>query len=599
MKKTEYQNPQNSAFYQERIPNYQCNPIMNPGFSIIDLNGYEKILCRLKEEIHNILQKSQQAVLVIDCYDGISSPFLEKEFIYPLYPNLSICSDSCRLPEAEFYRKYKDFICPEDSTYGVYCPLHIEDYFDNERIQQCRQKIQQEKGLIIVYGVAASYLFTGDILIYGNITKTELQYRLMKGAGNWGADNANSPYSEKEKRGNFLDWKALDIHKRCALKQADFIIDFNHPEHPVMITGKDFLCALQAISRRPFQLVPLFMPAVWGGKWIQKIVGVGKDQPNMGWAINGYLDVQSMKLQCQNSIFEFPGNDLVQLLPRDVLGDKIFYFWGYKCPIHTNILDTWGGENLSLQVHPTTAYALETFNSPRGHHESYYILDTQGNKSVYLGLKKGAKKDDLVKALKEAQITGYFVEKLYVNQIPVKKHDHLSIPGGTLHCSGEGNVVLEIDEFWFATLKLWDWGRMDLDGTPRPIHINHGQHCIQENFQTDWVRNNLIGQQPQIEQGDGFIVEDSSTMPYEPMEVLRYWFHKRISLPDTDVIRILVLVEGESAVIESADGAFPDFPIHYAEATFIPAACGPIHVRPEENNKSEQGLGILCIRYPM
>ena len=88
-------------------------------------------------------------------------------------------------------------------------------------------------------------------------------------------------------------------------------------------------------------------------------------------------------------------------------------------------------------------------------------------------------------------------------------------------------------------------------------------------------------------------------MPYEPMEVLRYWFHKRISLPDTDVIRILVLVEGESAVIESADGAFPDFPIHYAEATFIPAACGPIHVRPEGNNKSEQDLGILCIRYPM
>ena len=151
---------------------------------------------------------------------------------------------------------------------------------------------------------------------------------------------------------------------------------------------------------------------------------------------------------------------------------------------------------------------MEAFNAARGHHESYYILDTKGNKSVYLGLKEGAHKEEFIKALEEAQISGQFDETRYVNQVPVKKHDHLSIPGGTLHCSGEGNVVLEIDEFWFATLKLWDWGRVDLDGRPRPIHIHHGRHCLQENFRGRWVQENLVGKQPVIAQGEGWTLED-------------------------------------------------------------------------------------------
>lgn len=599
MKKEYYQDPKTSAFYQERTPNYQCNPILDVGFLPEAFCGYSQICQALTESLTALRSAKEHVILVIDCYDGISETDLYEAFIQKLSPDFSASSLFCRYAECYLAQKFERYINPADSTYGVFGTAQIGEFFDPEKVHTLQQQLTQQKGLSIIYGVAASHLVKGDLLVYGNISRMELQSRLAKGLDNWGAQNYQQAFSEKEKRGTFLDWRALDPHKRSALLQADFVIDCNHMNAPVMLTGSDFRQAIQGLSHRPFQLVPLFMPAVWGGKWIQKIVGVGQELPNMGWAINGYLDAQSAKIQCQNTVFEFPGSDLIQLAPREILGEKIFYFWGYKCPIHTNILDTWDGGNLSLQVHPTTAYAMETFNAARGHHESYYILDTKGGKSVYLGLKEGTNKNELIDALKEAQVTGQFDETRYVNQVPVKKHDHLSIPGGTLHCSGEGNVVLEIDEFWFATLKLWDWGRVDLDGQPRPIHINHGQHCIQENFQGRWVQENLVGKQPLVAQGEGWTLEDSSTMPYEPMKVLRYWFSRPLDLTTNGVIHILVLVEGESAVIESPDGSFAPFAIHYAEATFLPAACREFRVRPETDETPEKELGLLDICYPM
>jgi len=43
---------------------------------------------------------------------------------------------------------------------------------------------------------------------------------------------------------------------------------------------------------------------------------------------------------------------------------------------------------------------------------------------------------------------------------------------------------------------------------------------------------------------------------------------------------VLNLVEGEEALVESPDGAFEPFVVHYAETFIVPAAAGPFTVRP-------------------
>ena len=81
----------------------------------------------------------------------------------------------------------------------------------------------------------------------------------------------------------------------------------------------------------------------------------------------------------------------------------------------------------------------------------------------------------------------------YVNRWPAKMHDHFLIPAGTIHCSGRNSMVLEISATpYIFTFKLWDWGRLGLDGRPRPIHLDHGIANIQWDRTTEWVRQELI-----------------------------------------------------------------------------------------------------------
>ena len=96
--------------------------------------------------------------------------------------------------------------------------------------------------------------------------------------------------------------------------------------------------------------------------------------------------------------------------------------------------------------------------------------------------------------LEAAQAGGApFSAERYVNAWPAKKHDHFSIPAGTIHCSGKNSMVLEISATpYIFTFKLWDWARLGLNGLPRPIHLKHGLANIQWNRDREWVKSNLI-----------------------------------------------------------------------------------------------------------
>ena len=136
-----------------------------------------------------------------------------------------------------------------------------------------------------------------------------------------------------------------------------------------------------------------------------------------------------------------------------------------------------GGGNLSLQVHPLTSYIREQFGMDYTQDESYYMLDAEPEAEVYLGLQRRALtarrwRRDLRVA--QAPRRDFPAEK-YVNMWPAKKHDHFLIPAGTIHCSGKDSMVLEISATpYIFTFKLWDWGRLGLDGRPRPIHLDTG-----------------------------------------------------------------------------------------------------------------------------
>ena len=143
-------------------------------------------------------------------------------------------------------------------------------------------------------------------------------------------------------------------------------------------------------------------------------------------------------------------------------------------------------------------------------------------------------------------------------------------------------MVLEISATpYLFTMKLWDWGRLGLDGKPRPIHIEHGEKVIQWDRRTEWVRENLVDQtQVLLDTGD-YREEHTGLHALEFIETRRYEIRAVCALNTENNVNMLNLVEGEAAVVESPLGAFEPFQVHYAETFILPAAVGPFIIRPE------------------
>jgi mannose-6-phosphate isomerase class I len=257
--------------------------------------------------------------------------------------------------------------------------------------------------------------------------------------------------------------------------------------------------------------------------------------------------------------------------------------FGDEFPIRFDFLDTMGGGHLSFQVHPLTEYIQQTFGMHYTQDESYYMLDAGPDATVYLGVKTGIDPAEMIRDLETAQADPAkpFPDEKYVNRWPAKKHDHFLIPAGTVHCSGGNGMVLEISATpYIFTFKLWDWGRLGLDGRPRPIHINHGKKVIQFDRDTEWTRANLVNQVTEIASGDGWREERTGLHEREFIETRRHWFTKTVPHHTNGGVNVLNLIEGREAIVESPTGAFAPFVVHYAETFIIPAAAGAYTIRP-------------------
>jgi mannose-6-phosphate isomerase class I len=210
------------------------------------------------------------------------------------------------------------------------------------------------------------------------------------------------------------------------------------------------------------------------------------------------------------------------------------------------------------------------------------MLDAKPDATVYLGLKTGIDRQSMISDLEKAQKTGCtFDAEKYVNKFPAKKHDHFLIPNGTIHCSGINGMVLEISATpYIFTFKLYDWGRMGMDGKPRAINIEHGKNVIQWNRNTEYCLENLVNQVELIDEGDGWREECTGLHKNEFIETRRHWFTKPVVHFTGESVNVLNLIEGVEAIVESPSGSFKPFVVHYAETFIVPAAVGEYTIRP-------------------
>jgi len=561
------------------ISNYDKNPVVPVSDSRDSCEvGWQAIARRLKGAL-----RPGHFVICVECYPGCFEEEIEKQLLAGLEPRCVIRAKECYLPESTIQS-----LCAhdlgDDPVFAFMGKYELSEFLDERELEKQRVRVSQASGLVLVVGTGATLLAENwDVLVYCDMARWEIQQRQRADEiPNLGLQNCTDRPQLKYKRGYFVDWRVADRLKKSLLPRIDFLLDTNQRDVPKMITGSQFAQGLKTAVHRPFRVVPFFDPGPWGGQWMRKVCDLPPEVENYAWCFDCVPEENSLLLGFGDVNVEIPSINVVFQHPHELLGEAVHARFGTEFPIRFDFLDTMDCGNLSFQVHPLTEYIQQQFGMSYTQDESYYLLDAAEGGCVYLGLKENVDRRQMTDELRQAQEGAIqFDADKYVNQFPARKHDHFLIPAGTPHCSGKNSMVLEISATpYIFTFKMWDWGRLGLDGIPRPIHLEHGFRNIQWDRTTRWVENNLVYAITPVAEGDGWREERTGLHEREFIETRRHWFTGPVPHSTGGGVNVLNLCEGREAVVESPGGEFPPFVVHYAETFIVPAAVGDYVIRP-------------------
>ena len=325
-----------------RKSNYDKFPsTQTDGMAIV---GWEKIVSTLNE------QWADEPVWAIDLYPGT----YEEDFLaaFAKTGRRIIDTRSLMRPEEEIRQLTERFIT-DDVLFGYLSNIRLHEYFEIDNGQLI---IDNDKPCIII-GTGAAYVADKcSMVCYADMARWEIQQRFRRHEVKaLGIDNSQEEPSRQYKRGYFNDWNIVDRYKDELMQSGriQYWIDSNNRQEPKMISDQQFRQGMERTVRKPFRVVPFFDPAPWGGQWMKEVCDLPREEQNYGWCFDCVPEENSLYLNLDGVLVEFPSQDLVLMFSRNLLGEQVWARFGKSFPIRFDFLDTMGGGNLSLQVHPT------------------------------------------------------------------------------------------------------------------------------------------------------------------------------------------------------------------------------------------------------
>lgn len=554
--------------------------------------GWNSICEKITSDI--FVSKAPKTVVAVEFYQGVLVENVIENLLSKIENVLYINTIDLMWPS----EKIEAMVFPDvtnDRIFGYLSRLNITDYFDPEKVLEAQKQIEMvENGTVLIIGIGANFVYQSpNILIYADMARWEIQLRMRSHeVDNLGLQNRNTEdWMLLYKQGYFVDWRVLDRWKKRTMPHWDFVLDTNDRNTPKLIAAQAVREALRMTISRPFSVVPFFDPAPWGGQWMKNNCNLDQSPNNYGWCFNCVPEENSLLLKSGDQFIEIPSINLLFSHPKQLLGEPVHARFGDEFPIRYDFLDTIDGGNLSLQVHPLTEYIQEKFGMHYTQDESYYLFKANPGAQVYLGLKEGVNRTEMIQDLEIAQLGEKpFPAEKHIGIWPVQTHDHLLIPAGTVHCSGKDCMVLEISATpYIFTFKMWDWGRLGLDGRPRPINIEHAKNVIQWDRTEPWVQQNLVNQIVPIAEGEGWREEKTGLHEREFIETRRHWFSQEVNISMQHSVYVVCVVEGEEITIESPTHSFEPFVVHYAETFIVPANVKEYKMKP-----TGKSVGSIC-----
>ena len=309
---------------------------------------------------------------------------------------------------------------------------------------------------------------------------------------------------------------------------------------------------------------------VWGGsrlKPFKELTPSEDDKIGESWEISAVRDSESVV--ANGPLKGVKLNELVSSYKELLLGKVVFSMYGETFPLLVKFIDA--AHDLSIQVHPNDELAMKRHGC-FGKTEMWYVMDALPEAKLYCGFKSSISKYEYGKRVEDHSICEVLQE------YPVKSGDVFFIPAGRVHAICGGSLIAEVQQSSDVTYRIYDYGRLGLDGQPRELHTELAKDAIDynvvENYKTEYERK--LNKPVCISECQFFTVK--------LLEINR-GFHRKLFKYDSFII--YMCLEGNCTIkVLSTRGFDGDMPmireVHLSKGNscLVPAAVADIMITP-------------------
>lgn len=315
----------------------------------------------------------------------------------------------------------------------------------------------------------------------------------------------------------------------------------------------------------PLKFKTIFKSVVWGGEKIAPFKGIETDQHNIGesWELSGVKGNESVV--AEGPLAGKTITELAEQYKGALLGEKVYAKTGTEFPLLIKFIDA--RDDLSIQVHPDDALAGERHNGSKGKTEMWYVVQADEKAHLMSGLTRQITPEEYAAKVEDNTITEV------LHDYNVAAGDVFFLPAGRIHSIGTGCFIAEIQQTSDITYRIYDFGRVGLDGKPRELHTELSKAAIDytvlEDYKTAYE---------DVKNAENEIV----SCKYFTTSIYDLTEKAQTAVKANDSFLIVICVEGQGSLTDAAGNIVT---LRQGETVLVPADTDSVTFTPEGSMK--------------
>ena len=288
--------------------------------------------------------------------------------------------------------------------------------------------------------------------------------------------------------------------------------------------------------------------------------GIESTAKNVGesWELSAVHDNESVVANG-----EFAGRTITELIKEygpELLGRHVYETYGENFPLLIKFIDA--RDDLSIQVHPDDAIAQAVHGQPFGKTEMWYVVSADKDAHLMSGLSAEITPEEYVSRVENNTITDVLCD------YKVQAGDVFFLPAGRIHSIGKGCFIAEIQQTSDLTYRIYDFGRLGLDGKPRQLHTELAKDAIDYSVSEDYrtAYTHVLNE-------DTPLVE----CEYFKTHLLDLTDPLSVDVKSKDSFMIVICLEGQGELKDSEGNVVA---LKQSETVLVPASVGNVTLVP-------------------